>query len=313
MKKFNFAIDKSTIGSWVKDAGQDLLMKEVLGADTIKVVEIQPGIKYKEQLKYLDTDALLQVYACAWTASGTTTLTKKDIQVQHFKIEEALCPSDLNDTALMLSQSPGTDKDLPFEAQYLSLKVQGAQKHIENKTWVQATGSTYKVAGLLNQFADDSDVVDYTFDFTNTGLTDANLIIAVNAMVDLVPEEITSREDLTLFCGKDFFRKLSRAYLNTGNVLLSKFTFNGVDMFELPGNENIKVYAVNGLNKANNTDVQLVITPASNIIIGMDMVSEEEKTEMWWSQDNNQLRFHSSFKFGPAYKIGAYVVCSKKS
>ena len=313
MKDFNFALDKSTIGSWVNANGQELLSKEILEADTLKVVEIQPGIKYKSELKYLSTDALLQAYACSFTTSGTTTLTKKDIQVQHFMVQEVLCPTDLNDTALSLSQSRGTDKDLPFEGQYLQLKVGGMKKEIENKYWVQATGTTYKVAGLLNQFDLDDDVIDYTFDFTNTGLTDAQFIAGINGMVDMIPEEIMGMDDLTLFCGKDFFRKLSRAYLNSGNVLLSKFNFNGVDFFELPGNEAVKIYAVNGLNKSNNTDMRVVITPASNLILGTDMISEEEKTEMWWSQDNNQLRFNASFKFGPAYKFGSYVVLSKKS
>lgn len=313
MKKFNFALSVTDIGSWVNDNSQELLEKSILDADTIKYVSIYPGVKYKEQLKFLSTDSLFQSYSCGTpTTSGTTTISSKDLEVKPYMIFEELCPSDLNSTSLNLSQTPGIDTNLPFEGQYVQLKAKEIKKKIENKFWYNVSGAT-EFSGLIQLFDADDDVVDYTYDFSATGITDSALISAYEDMIDKIPEEVIGMEDLTLFLGHDEFRKLSRAFLNTNNTLLQKFDFNGVDVFEFPGAEYLKIRPVNGLNASNNTDHRVFITPASNILFVCDMMSEEDKSKMWWSEDDQKLKFLATFKFAPNYKFGEYVVASKKS
>jgi len=313
MKKLNFALDVDAIKPWIDENGQELLEKEILAGETISYINTYPGVKYKEEMKIIETDALFQAYNCGTpTTSGTTTITAKDVEVKHFMVYEELCPKDLNVTSLQLSQTPGLDTDLPFAGQYTTLKSKGINKNIENQLWVQASGAT-NIAGFLNQFDADSDVVDYVFDFSATGLTDSQLIAGYEGMIDEIPEELIGIEDLTLFIGHDAFRKLSRAFKNTNNVQLTKFDFNGVDVFDFPGSEFLKIKPVNGLNASNNTDKRAVITPASNLLYVCDMVSEEEQVKMWWSDEKQLVKFLAQFKFGPAYKFGSYVVVSQKS
>jgi len=311
MSKLNFALDKSTIGSYVNATGQEVISKNILAGETISAIEVKPGIKYKEEIKILATNVLLQAYTCGTpTTSGTTTLTKKDIEVKPFMVYETLCPSDLNDTSYMLSQKRGLDQDLPFEAKLLELKAQGQKAAVENKIWVQASSSTY-TAGFLNQFDADSAVVDYVFDFSS-GLTDSERIAGYVAMIEKIPAEIVGMDDLTLFIGHEEFAKLSRSFLNTANTLLQKFDFNGVDgLYLFPGYEKLKIKAVNGLNVANNADHRCVITPASNLIYGCDL--ENDETEMYWSKEQNALVYMSTWKFGVAYKFSEYVVNNQKS
>jgi len=313
MKKetLNFGLTVTDIGSWVNENGQELLEKAILAGETLSYITIYPGVKYKEQLKILDTDANFQAAACGTpTTSGSTVISDKDVEVKPFMVYEELCPADLNDTSLQLSQTPGLDTTLPFEGQFVQLKSKRIAEQIEKYYWVKASGSTF-IGGIINQVDDDSDVVDYTFDFSATGLTDSELIAGYVAMIDEVPEEIQGADDLTLFLGKDAFRKLSRAFLNTTNVLLQKFDFNGVDVFEFPGAENVKVRPVNGLNAANNTDKRVLITPASNLLYVCDLEGEESR--MWWSEDDRVVKYMADFKYGPAYKFGTQIVVSQKS
>lgn len=306
-----FGLTVSDIGSWVNDNGQELLEKTILAGETLSYVSIYPGVKYKEQLKYLNTDANLQAAACgAPTTSGSTVITAKDIEVKPFMVYEELCPQDLNSTSLVLSQTPGLDTTLPFEGQFVQMKSKRIAEAVEKRFWVQASGST-AVAGVLNQADDDSDVVDVVFDFSATGLTDSQLIDGYETLIDAIPEEIQGAEDLTLFLGHDAFRKLSRAFLNSNNVQMTKFDFNGVDVFEFPGAENVKVRPVNGLNSANNTDKRVVITPASNLLHVCDM--EGEESSMWWSQDDRTIKYMADLKFGTAYYYGEHIVVSQKS
>lgn len=313
MKKetLNFGLTVSEIGSWVNDNGQELLEKAILAGETISYITVYPGVKYKEQLKFIDTNATFQAAACGTpTSSGSTPITAKDVEVKPMMVYEELCPADLNQTSLQLSQTPGLDTTLPFEGQFVQLKSKRIAEQIEKNFWVKASGAT-DIAGIINQVDDDSDVVDYTFDFSNTGLTDAELIAGYVAMIEDVPEEIQGAEDLTLFMGKDAFRRLSRAFLNTNNVLMQKFDFNGLDVFDFPGAENVKVRPVNGLNKATNTDKRVLITPASNLLYVCDL--ENEESSMWWSEDDRVVKYMADFKYGPAYQFGAYIVVSQKS
>jgi hypothetical protein len=311
-KKFDFAI-VDNLGTWTNENGQELLEKEILAAETINAIEVYPGVKYVDSLKMLETDALIQAAACGTpTTSGSTTLSKKDVSVKSYMVYETLCPADINSTSLQLSQRPGWNEELGFEAAYVAQKIKQIQKKMENKLWVNASGST-EFAGFLNQFDADGSVVTQVADFTTTGLTDANFIALFDSVIAKVPEEIIGMDDLTMFMGKDLFRKLSRAWLNSNNVLLTKFNFNGVDYFEYPGSEFVKILPVNGLNVGNNTDARIVITPASNLLYVCDLNSEEEYTKLWWSDDDQIVKFITHWKSGVAYKFSEYVVVSKKS
>jgi len=302
------------LGAWTNENGQELIEKSILEAETINYITVEPGVKYKKKIKFLDTDALLQSAAACGTptSSGTTTLSSKELSVKPYMIFEELCPQDIEDTSLSLSMKPGAAEELPFEAQFVNLKAKLAKKKIENKFWINVSGST-EFEGIINQCDKDSDVVDVTANFTTTGLTDSQFIALFVKMIDAIPEDITSSEDLTMFMGKDLFTKLSRAFLNSSNILLQKFNFNGVDTFVFPGAENVKVLPVNGLNKSNNTNQRVVLTPASNLIFVTDMVSEEDYSKMWWSDDDQKLKYIAKFKMGAAYKFGEYIVINQLS
>jgi hypothetical protein len=181
MKKENFAI-VNNLGAWTNDNGQALLEKNILASETISSISVYPGVKYKSELKVLETDALIQAGACGTpTTSGSTTLSKKDVEVKAYMVYETLCPADINTTSLQLSQKAGHNEDLGFEEAYVTQKVKQIQKKIEDKIWVNASGST-ELAGFLNQFDADGSTVKVTADFTATGLTSAQLI----ALFDLL-------------------------------------------------------------------------------------------------------------------------------
>lgn len=312
-EKFDFGLVKSDIGSWSNDNAQELLELEILKAETIASIAVYPGVKYISSMKFLATDALLQAAACGTpTTSGSTTLTHKDVSVKPYMVYETLCPEDLNDTSLQLSMTPGYNESLPFEAQYVASKVKQIQKNLENKIWTNASGAT-EFGGFFEQFDADADVVDVTAAFSATGLTSAQLIALYDLVIASIPEEVIGMEDLTLFLGHDAFRALSKAFLASNNIQLQKFDFNGVDVFEYPGAEYVKIRPVNGLNAANNTLKRVVITPASNLLYVCDMQSEEENTKMWWSDDDQIVKFISKWKSGVAYKFGEYVVVSQNA
>ena len=298
------AFNVGALTQWVNDNSQELLTKAVLQAETIPYVTVIPGIKYKERLKYLATDALIQQGGCGFTGSGTTTLDEKDILVTSLKVTEELCPEDLNSYSLQLSMKPGYNTNIPFEALYAEQKVKEIQKGIEIMIWGNQAASATAFAGFQNLLNADGDVHDYTsFTWCSTGNTASDFLGAIYAMINLLPAEIQGFDDLHLFVGHEVFRKITQALVIANLYHIDLTSNNGLTPFMFPGT-NVKLVPLNGLNGTCVT----CLTPASNLIYATDLQSEEDKLKVWWSEDYQIVRMVCNWKSGVSYYFGDYIV-----
>jgi hypothetical protein len=75
------------------------------------------------------------------------------------------------------------------------------------------------------------------------------------------------------------------------------FAYNPQDSqagsFILPGT-NIEIVSVNGLNGTGDA----YAISLSNIALAVDLVDEENSYKMWYSEDNNDVRYRVEFKMG---------------
>jgi hypothetical protein len=56
----------------------------------------------------------------------------------------------------------------------------------------------------------------------------------------------------------------------------------------------MEIIGVGGLNGTN----KLVATNLDNIFVGTDLANEEEDTKFWYSEDNDEVRFRMTMKYG---------------
>jgi len=288
--------------TWVNDNSQELLAAAVLAGETIDLISIKTGVKYKERLKYLATDAVFQAGGCGYSTNGTTALTEKDLSVVDVKINESLCPEDLNDYSLSLSLRPGYNKDIPFAQMYMGEKTKQINKTIETNIWSITGGTTTTPVGLQYQIFNDSST--YHTHQNLTGATTASEWLGiVYAMHVLLPEEIQSANDLTLCVSHSYFRKMVQAFVIGNFYHIDSTNNDGMTPFYFPGT-NIKVVAVNGLSTFNT----FVLTPASNLIYVTDLQNEQEKVEMFWDPSDQIVKFIARFKYGVSYYFSNYIV-----
>jgi hypothetical protein len=260
-----------SLTTWVNDNSQTLITKAVLEAETVPYITVIPGIKYKERLKFLDTDAILQAGGCGWVASGTTTLTEKDIEVVSLRTMEEICPEDLNKYSLQLSMKAGYNTAIPFEQQYAEQKVLKIQKAIEEMIWSTTAASTLKCAGFKYLMDNDSEVVDQSFVWFATTWTASDYLAQIYKMQNALPAEIQNFNDLTLFVGHEVFRKIVQQLVIANLYHIDLSANDGLTAFTFPGT-NIKLVAVNGINSKN----YAVLTPASNLVYATDLMGEED-------------------------------------
>lgn len=287
--------------TWVNDNSQELLAAAVLKGETIDLISLKTGVKYKERLKYLATDAVFQAGGCGYSTNGNVVITEKDLYVVDVKINESLCPEDLNEYSLSLSLRPGYNKDIPFAQMYMDQKTKEINKTIETNLW-GTTGSTTAPLGL--QYLVTNDGSCYHTHQNLTGATTASEWLSiVYAMQVLLPEEIQSATDLTLFVSHSYFRKMVQAFVIGNFYHIDATNNNGMEPFYFPGT-NIKVVAVNGLASTN----FFLLTPASNLIYVTDLANEQEKIEMFWDQSDQIVKFIARFKYGVSYYFSNYIV-----
>ena len=290
------AFSLGTLTAYTDQERLPLITKAVFSARTASLFTKQVGIKSAAALNLMDTDAALAAgTACGWTASGTTTFSQRNITVAPMKVQEALCPRSLEQYWMQSQLTQGSTYDgVPFEQAFAEQKALRIAEALENAIW---SGSTL-VTGLLTilNAASGSTVSGNTAAVSaSTGITTGNAISIFDNIYTRIPQAILTRNDLVIFCGWDTFRTLIGALKSTASVLYNQVDLQGLADGDIiyPGT-NVRVVAVPGLLGYN----RMVCSYLGNFFYGTDLLSDEENFSLWYSQDNDEVRFQAAFKVG---------------
>jgi hypothetical protein len=311
------AFDVSALANYTKE-NQDLLVSSsVLGSKTASLIKDQGnvmiGVKSSEKINIMDTDAFFQDgSSCGFNASGTTTFTQRQVTVGKMKVNEALCPKDLERTYLQKALPAGSRYDsVIFAEQYSTRKTEKIAAQLETALW---TGDSASANGNLNKFdgivklvtAAGGSVVDANtttyFGTPATAITAANVISVFDAVYKAIPAAVVAKDDTVIFCGMDVFRTYTIA-LKNANMFSYSFDGKADSEFVLPGTP-IKVIAVQGLNGTN----KIYSMRISNLFIGTDLLNEEERFEIFYAKEADQVRFVAEFKMGVNFAFPEEIV-----
>jgi hypothetical protein len=279
--------------------------KEILSLGNVRV-----GVKSAEAIGRMDTDVFFQDdSACGFNASGVTTFTQRSLVVGKVKVNEILCDKDLEPYYLQQSLKAGGEyTTAAFAADYTDQKAKKIAEAIEVALWqANATGSA-GTNGLLNKFdgiktiiaaAGGSVVNANTTGFYGTpatGITSTTIAKnAINAVIKGLPAKIKGKDDVRIFCGWDVFAYLIQAYVDANLFHFApdaKIDDNSA-AFTVPGTS-YKVIPVHGLD---GTD-DIYAFRMSNIFLGTDLLDEENKFWIRWSEDDENIKMTVRMKVG---------------
>lgn len=281
-----------------------LITKSLFDAKTISVINKQVGLKGPSTLNLMsETTSFAYGFGCGFDSNkGTneTSFTQRTINIVDVKVYESLCPKSLQQY-WMQSQLPSGSMltSIPFEEQYATMKVKAIQKALETAVW-NGTGSAGSITGFASIL---SGVTDYNATgggWTALTLADltgasagANVIKMLNRIETNVVADIRGADDVTIFCGMDLFTIIKQGLVAQNYFNVSYL--NGVETYELvlPGS-NIKLIGVNGLNGSSD----LYFGRLSNFYFGTDLLGEEEKFEIFYAKEADEVRFMCEFKAG---------------
>ena len=165
-------------------------------------VTIMPNIKFKQVIQKVETGDLITDGTCDFVASSSVTLSEVILQPEEFQVNLQLCKSDFISTwdAIQMGYSAFNNNGLPtsfsdYLIGYVARKVAAAN---EINLWTGNLGGAQ--AGEYNGFetlaAADATVLDVA---GAVPLTAANIIDEMQKVVDLIPNALYGKEDLTLY------------------------------------------------------------------------------------------------------------------
>jgi hypothetical protein len=299
-KKYEFGFNLSSLATYTEEVGGELMRKAILEGETAKIIKVQPGVKGSQSINLLDSTLVVQDGSCGWNSSGATTYTQRDITVCQYKVNEALCPQDLNDYWLGQLLTPGSyNETVPFEEQISILKTQQISQYIENQIW-QASSATTCFSGFKELIDNTPEVITVT---GTSALTSTNALTQVDLLVESIPDDIVNRTDLVVFMSHANYRKYLINY-RTANY----YHFNPEDSYQnfktFHPATNILVHPVGGLNASN----KLVLAPAGYMVLGVDLMSDSETLKMFYSVDFDEVRLRSNFKVGVQIAWPQFVI-----
>jgi hypothetical protein len=301
------AFDVSTLAAYTEQNEALLVTSSVLGAKTASLIKsagnVMVGVKSAETINIMDTDAVFQAGgSCGFNASGSTSFTQRTVTVGKIKVNEALCPKDLEAKYLQKALPTGSMYDsIPFEQEFADKKAKRIAAQLETAIWQGDTASANvnlnKFDGLVKLIGAASGVVaandsTYISGAPLSSITSANVISIFDGVYKAIPAQVVAADDMTIFCGQDLFRTYTIALKNE-NMFHYTVDVKADSEFVLPGTS-IKVVAVQGLNGTN----KVYALRLSNLFLGTDLLNEEEKFEIFYAKEADQVRFVSEFKMG---------------
>jgi hypothetical protein len=292
--------------------------KEILALGNVRV-----GVKSSEAIGRMDTDVFFQDdSACGFNASGTTTFTQRTLTVGKVKVNEILCDKDLEPYYTQQALKAGGQYDsLTFAADYSDQKAKKIAAALETALWTANSTGSAGTNGLGNKFdgiktlitAAGGSVVDAnTTGYYGTPATTINsATIAKNAVLAVIralPAKIQGKDDVRIFCGWTTFSYLIQAYVDQNLFHFAPDAKWDDDnaVFTIPGS-NYKIIPVHGLDSAD-ADACIYAFRMSNIFLGTDLLDEENKFWIRWSEDDENIKFTARMKIGVQFAFVDEIV-----
>ena len=312
------AFSLGTLTAYVEQNEQLLVAASVLGPKTAALIQSQGnvmvGVKSAETINIMDTDATFQAGGtCGFTTSGTTTITQRTVTVGKFKVNEAICPKDLEAYYLQKALPAGSRYDtIAFATDYTGRKAEKIASQLESAIW---QGDTTSLNANLNKFDGfielikdagasvvNANSVAY-YGSVETAINDTTVVNVFDAVYKAIPAQVIDKDDVKIFCGMDVFRTLTIKIKNA-NLFHYQVDAKPNASFFLPGTA-IEVVGTPGLNGTN----KIYAMRVSNMWLGTDLLDEDQnRWELFFAREADQVRFVSEFKMGVNFAFPTEIV-----
>lgn len=308
------AINVTNLTDYVEQHRLPLLRNAVLGARSAKEFTLQTGCKGETALNILTTTVSFgDGSACGWNEAGSSALSQRTIKVGYPKVNMSFCDKALlKKWANYEVRVAAGQKVLPFEEDFLNGVVEGVAAELEKAIWQGDTDSNNanlsKFDGMIKIVEAASIPTAQTISY-QAASTKASILKSVYAAI---PAEAYSKGDVVVYMGSDDYRAYIQELVDNKNIVFT--TMAGAEDAMMPESiiipgTSVRVIPVDGLNGTG----KMFASYKENFNYGTDMEGDEEKLELWYSQDNREFRLAIEFTAGVQVAFPELVVEAKQA
>jgi hypothetical protein len=293
--------DVATLDEYTNQESQDLFAAATFVGDTLSVIDIQEGVKYKEKLKTIDTDVVWQSgAACGWTPDGSVKLSDREIEVAPIKVNTPFCNLDLIQTwaqrALRAGQIAQLE-DMPYQDAVTTHMLARNGEQLERMVWNAEVGNGDYFDGLETVI---TSVVADTIDLNTAGYTTFDETNAWEVLMSAHKVmNSTEKGRAILEAGAIAFVTPNQFHDYVSNmVTLNKFHFNPDDAAD---RGELRLFGTRLTVKqfqGRTDDTKFYIANPRNFVFGTDLSEDTLEIKQWYNEDEEEIRFKLRFTAG---------------
>lgn len=295
LKKHEFSFNLSGLQEYTDETGGLLLMEAIVKSKTAEIGYVQSGIKGTQAINLLTSTLAVQNGSCGFTPSGTTVFTQRDITVCAYKVNETLCPADLNDYwAGQFLNAGSYNENVPFEEAIATLKKEQISKFVDDKLWLATTGATDCFTGFKGLFSTGATApVNFVVSATTPAV--GSMLTVVDQLITALPDKVQEDDDLVVIMSMSNYRKYTIDLRTANYYNFGTETKEAGTLFQVfhPGT-NVLVVGIGPLSGSN----QIVCGKRSQLIVGTDLMTDSETLEIFYDRNEDEVRVRSNFKIG---------------
>ena len=309
--KYSFNVNTAGLTAYVDENRTELLYQLQMASELTPYAEVRSGIKGTERMHFMTTTATFQTDACSYNASDTTTFTEKDLTVGKIAIMEDICTKSLNGfwTQQILAAGSRGEEAIPSEiaSAWTAKKLNLVKRQINVADWqgdtASGTANLNKYNGLIKEIFADGSVVDGNTSDASTATSASNILARMQEMYLAIPEDLRAGAP----DGSSLVWFLPQAYYDFYVIALRE-----ANLFHYKGGEGELRYYGTDITLVPQVGLagtdKMIITTRDNIVIGVDLESDEDTLEVWYSKDDRINHSLIAFKRGITYKYSDYIV-----
>ncbi len=302
------AFSVSSLTDYVNQNSQDLLTAMQFQGETAAIINRQVGIKSAAALQLLAATAFPQDgAACGFNASGTTTFSQRTLTASPIKWQDTLCPRTLEAkwTQMLLSAGQNyNESDIP--RMVITEIVKYVTSRLEITDW---QGDTTSGDGTLNRYDGLLKIImaaTGTATATASTWSEANSRAIVRSIISKVPAALKGNTEVKIFMGYDKFDDLCNKISIDNHFHMFDVSTYGTLRAE---NSPYTVKAVHGLDGVTGSgNTSIIAALPSNLFIGLDMMGEEDNVKMWYSEDDDNVKYSIRHRRGTQVAYPSEIV-----
>jgi hypothetical protein len=285
------AYNVGDLGAYTKENAESLIYKQIAQGTTASLMTLQPGIKSAETVNIVASRAVWQAGgSCGFNASGDTTFTQRTLTVGKIKLNMKWCEKDLEPKYLQGAMKAGSKYDmLTFEQEIIGDIVQNISKDLEVAIWQGDTGS---VDVYLNKFDGLIKIINAASNeitATPVAWSVANSRTALQNVYASLTDDMLAKPNLKVFMGLSEARDY-RMKLGIDNL----YHITGAEGKLYIENTDVEIVPVLGLSGTK----KIYAIATDNMFLGTDLANEQEKFDLFYAKEADEIRFVDEFKYG---------------